>query len=794
MERIEKVAVLGAGVMGGTIAAHLANAGLDVLLLDIAPRELTDAEKAAGLALGDPLVRNRIAQAGLDAVKAARPPALFTPALASRIRVGNFEDDAAKLRDRDWVVEVVVERMDVKQKLLAEVVAPNLAKGAILSTNTSGLSVNALAEALPAELRPRFLVTHFFNPPRYMRLVEIVRSRYTDPALADRMAAFIARRLGKGIVFAKDTPNFVANRIGVYAMCSCLAHMQALDLTVEEVDAVAGKATARPGSGCFGTADLVGIDTLRHVARNSHELLAGDDEREVFRLPAFVDRMVEAGLLGNKAKKGFFRKEKGEGGGRFFYDWHKGEYLPARKPKFPSVEATKGIDDPAARVKAVVAGDDKAAILAWRNLRDTLLYAFKRIPEIADDVASVDAAMRWGFNWELGPFEMLDAIGVARFVERAEKDGVVVPPALKEVERFYREDGGKKLFHDLATGREREVPRNPRAVDLALLKRSGGLVERSPGASVVSLGDGVFCLEFHTKMNAIGGDVLAAIQRAVRRAETDGTALVIANQGPAFSAGANLALLAAGIGEGDWDEIALMIRAFQKATAALKYAKVPVVAAPHGLTLGGGCEVCLHATAINALAETYMGLVEVGVGLLPAGGGTKELALRAIALADRYETDVSPFVFRHFQQIAMAKVGGSAAELLDLGYLRPGDSFSMDPDDLIADAKQKALALAVNHRPAAPPGEVRAPGRGVQASIRAQLWNLVQGGFVSEHDAKVGAAVARVITGGEVPAGAAITEQHLLDLEREAFLGLCGERKTLERIQHMLTKGKPLRN
>jgi len=782
MERIEKVAVLGAGVMGGTIAAHLANAGLDVLLLDLPSGEPTDGE------------RSRVAAAGLEAVKAAKPAALFTPAVAARIRVGNFDDDAASLRDRDWVIEVVVERLDVKKKLLAEVVAPNLAKGAVLSTNTSGLSVNALAEALPEDLRRRFLVTHFFNPPRYMRLVELVRSRHTDPALADRVAAFIQRRLGKGIVFAKDTPNFIANRIGVYAICSSIRHMLDLGLTVEEVDAVAGTATARPRSGAFGTADLVGLDTLRHVARNSFELLAGDEEREVFRLPAFFDEMVEAGLLGNKARRGFFRKEKGEGGGRFFYDPRTREYLPARKPRFASVEATKGLDDPAARIAAVFAGSDAAATFAWRNLRDTLLYAFKRIPEIADDVASVDAAMRWGFNWELGPFEMLDAIGVGRFVARAEEDGVAVPAALRKVERFYRDEDGRRLFHDLATGGEREAPRPARAVDLAALKRTGGLVERSPGASLVALGDGVFGLEFHTKMNAIGGDVLAAIQRAVRRAEAEGTALVVANQGSAFSVGANLALLAAGIAEGEWDEIAMMVRSFQRATSALKYAKVPVVAAPHGLALGGGCEVCLHAAAMNPLAETYMGLVEVGVGLLPAGGGTKELALRAIGIAERYETDVSPFVFRHFQTIATARVSGSAAELADMGFMRHGDAFTMSPDDLVEDARQKALALSVNYRPPAPVGEVRAPGRGVAASIRTQLWNLAQGGFVSEHDARVGAAIAGVLTGGDVPAGAAITEQHLLDLEREAFLALCGERKTLERIQHMLKKGKPLRN
>jgi 3-hydroxyacyl-CoA dehydrogenase len=774
MERIEKVAVLGAGVMGATIAAHLANAGLDVLLLDIVTPSL-------------------------DALKAMRPAALFLPANAARIRVGTFADDAARLRDRDWVIEVVIERMDIKKKLLVETVAPNMKPGAILSTNTSGLSVNTLADALPAPLRKNFLVTHFFNPPRYMRLLEIVASRHTDPAIVAGMAEFLARRLGKGIVFGKDTPNFIANRIGVYAICNGIKHMADLDMTVEEVDAVAGTATARPRSAAFGTADLVGLDTLRHVANNSWELLLDDDEREVFRLPAFVDKMIEAGQLGNKTKGGFFKKEKGpEGTQKLQLDPKTGGYVPTSKPRFSSVEATKGVDDPVKRLQAVLAGSDKGAQFAWRNLRDTLIYAFKRIPEIADDVVNVDNAMRWGFNWELGPFEMLDAIGVARFVERATKDGVAVPAALRAIERFYRTEGATRRFTSLdgkgGVAGERDVPRPARAFDLALLKKGGALVEKSSGASLLSLGDGVFGLEFHSKMNAIGGDVLSMILKAVKRAEAEGVGLVIANQGAAFSVGANLGLLAAGIAEGAFDEIVITVRNFQKATQAIKFSKVPVVAAPHGLALGGGCEVCLHSAGMNPHAETYMGLVEVGVGLLPAAGGTKELALRAIALAEQYEAEVSPFIFKNYMNIAMARVSTSAAELSAIGYLRQGDAFTMNSDELIHDAKQRVLSLAVNYRPPALATEVRAPGRSVAASIRTQLWNMRQGGFISEHDEKIGAKVASVITGGDVPPGTLVTETYLLDLEREAFMSLCGERRTLERIQHMLKKGKPLRN
>jgi 3-hydroxyacyl-CoA dehydrogenase len=792
--RIDRVAVLGSGVMGATIAAHLSNAGLEVLLLDVVPKEPTPEETLAGLTLDDRAVRNRIAAAGRAGLARMKPSPLYLPADLDRIEVGNLEDDLARLRACDWVVEVVVENIAVKRQLLGEKVAPHLAPHAVLSTNTSGLSVNALADALPPALRSRFLVTHFFNPPRYMRLVEIVASRHTDPAVTRGMADFLRRRLGKGIVHGKDTPNFVANRIGVFAMCNAIRHMLDLGLTVEEVDAVSGPATARPKSACFRTADLVGIDTLLHVAKNSFDLLPDDPQRETFRLPPFVGEMVARGLLGAKAKQGFFRKTRGEKPETLHLDHRTGEYLPSRRPKFASVEAAKGIDDPAQRLRTVLAGSDPAATLAWRNLRDTLLYAFERIPEIADDVVNVDRAMRWGFSWELGPFEMLDAIGVAEFVRRAEADGVAVPGRLRSIARFYAFEDGRRRHLDVVAGGWRDDPAPADAVDLAILERAGGVVERNAGASVLDLGDGVFCLEFHSKMNAIGGDTLAMFHKAVRRAEAEGQGLVIANQGTNFSAGANLALLALAIAEGAWDDVALTVSAFQKAMMAVKYARVPVVAAPHGLALGGACETCLHADAMNPLAETYMGLVEIGVGLLPAGGGTKELALRAIRLAELYETDVSPFVVKGFTAIAMAKVSSSAAELGPLGYLRHGDGVTLAPDRLVHDAKERVLALAANYRPSRPATGLAAPGRSVAASLATQLWNMRMGGFITEYEERLGRTVAGVITGGDVPAGTPITEQWLLDLEREAFLSLCGERRTLERIQHMLKKGKPLRN
>lgn len=795
MKQINKAAVLGAGVMGATIAAHLANAGIQVFLLDIVPKEPNEAEKKAGLTLNDRVVRNRFATAGLEGLRKIKPAAFFLPAYASSIEVGNFDDDIKKLRESDWVIEVVVEKMEIKKRLLSEKVAPNLKEGAILSTNTSGLSVNEMAESLPEAVRKNFLATHFFNPPRYMRLLEIVPNKYTDPEVVRFMAGFIEKRLGKGIVFAKDTPNFIANRIGVYSMCNSMRHMIEMELTVEDVDAVSGPATARPKSAIFRTADLVGLDTLQHVADNAYETLVKDEQREVFRLPGFVIEMVKKGLLGNKSGRGFFKKEKGENGSKYFYyDYKTGEYASSLRPKFASVETAKPIDDPGKRLQAVMSGLDKGAVFAWKNLRDTLLYAFNRVPEIADDIVNIDNAMKWGFNWDLGPFEMLDAIGVKNFVKRAEQDKVDVPARLKSIERFYKFENNKDRFYSILDNEYREAPRPAGNISLSILKRSNGVVEKNSGASVLDLGDGVFCLEFHTKMNAIGNDILAMVLQGIKRTEQDGVGLVIANDGRVFSAGANLMLIAMAIAEGAYDEIALTLKNFQKAMMAIKYSKIPVVAAPHNLVMGGGCEICLHADAMNPHAETYMGLVEIGVGLLPAGGGTKEMAVRAIKLAEEYNVDADPFIFKNFTNIAMAKVSMSAAELWGMGFMRHNDAITMDMDKRIFDAKQKAIALAANYRPSQPLIDLKAPGRGVAASIKSQIWNMKMGGQITEYEEFLAKTIADVITGGDVPAGTLITEEYLLELEREAFLKLCGQKKTLERIQHMLKKGKPLRN
>ncbi len=795
MRQINRVAVLGAGVMGATIAAHLANAGIDVLLLDIVPRELSEEEEKQGLSLESPQVRNRIANAGLKGLLQMKPAPFYLQDYAARISTGNFDDDLEKLRDCDWVIEVVIEHMSIKKDLLTKLV-PHLTERTVLSTNTSGLSINEMAEILPPDISKNFLVTHFFNQPRYMRLLEIVPSRYTDPALVEEMADFISRRLGKGIVYAKDTPNFIANRIGVFAIFKGIEHMLALDMTVEEVDSVAGPATARPKSAAFRTADLVGIDTLAHICKNTYELLPEDEGRETFKVPEFMEKMIKQGLLGNKSKQGFYKKEQVDGQRQiYYYDYTDGEFKPAEKPKFASVTAVKMVDDPAQKVRTVVSGQDKGAEFAWRSLRDTLIYTVNRIPEIADDIVNIDNAMKLGFNGEIGPFEMLDAIGLETFVKRAEKDGVDVPESLKGVATFYRyNETGQQEYYDLLEKAYHPVPRQEDQVNLQILKKAGGVVEKTSNCSLIDLGDGVFGLEFHTKMNAISGDILAMTHKALKRAEEEGIGLVIGNQGTNFSVGANLMLLAVALAEGAYEDIDLVVRAFQKATMAVKYAKVPVVAAPFGMTLGGGCEFSLHADAINAHAETYMGLVEIGVGLLPAGGGTKEMCLRAVALASSYDTDVTPFIFKHFRLIGMAKVSMGAAELPGMGYMRNGDSISMDIDRLITDAKQKVLALATNYRPQKPAENIPAPGRSIAASIKSQLWNMKMGGFVTEYEAEMGGVIAEVITGGDVLPGTPITEDYLLQLERQAFLKLCGNKKTAERIQHMLKKGKPLRN
>jgi 3-hydroxyacyl-CoA dehydrogenase len=762
--RIRKAAVLGAGTMGAQVAAHLAGCGLDVVLLDVA---------ASGSDRSAP------ARKGLEALRRLKPGPLHRIEDLSYIRPGNFEDDLGALAGADWVFEAVVEDAEIKRKLYARV-APALSATALLTTNTSGLSLAGLAEALPAARRRRFFGTHFFNPPRYLHLLETIPGPETDLALMGGLEAFAEAVLGKGVVRAKDTPNFIANRIGSYGFGVVLQAMMDLDLGIDDVDALTGPAIGRARSATFRTADIAGVDVCVKVAENLYQAVPHDPEREAFRVPAFMKTMLERGWLGEKAGGGFYRKDGKE---IRVLDWKTLEYRDRRPSRFPSVEAASSVADPAARLRQILSGQDKGAALLSRALTSTALYAAALVPEIADDFTAIDRAMRWGYGWGVPPFRLLDALGPAAVAESARAAGRPVPPLVAE-----RVASGGKTFYDDAAPAAR-----PGVVDLPAVKAGGGLVKKNPGASLVDLGDGVALVEFHSKMNALGGDAIEMLGTAVREAAARFDALVVGNQGEQFSAGANLMLVLLAAQEEEWDELDSMVRRFQDANMALKYAEVPVVAAPFGLTLGGGCEIGLHAARVRASAETYMGLVEVGVGLLPGGGGTKEMALRAHARAAGVEgADPFPFLKRAFETIAFARVSTSGAEALAM-FLTPADTLSMNPDRLLGDAKQVALGLArAGWRPPRP-AEVPVLGRPGLAVFRAGIHNGERGGRVSEHDALIGTKLAAVLCGGDRAPGTA-SEQHFLDLEREAFLSLLGTRKTQERIQHMLKEGKPLRN
>jgi 3-hydroxyacyl-CoA dehydrogenase len=795
---VRKVGILGSGVMGSAVAAHFANAGVPSLVLDIVPRELTGAEKAAGLSLKDRPVRDRIATDAVNALLKARPSPLFAAARRALIETGNLEDDLPRLAETDWVVEVVKEDLVIKQKVLAAA-APHLGPDAVLSSNTSGLSLAAMASVLPEALRPGFLGTHFFNPPRYMKLLEIVPTAHTAPEVLELVGEFARTRLGKGLVAAKDTPNFVANRVGVHAMMVTFQVMQELGLTVEEVDALTGPAMGRPKTATFRLADLVGLDTFLHVAANVHERAPEDECRDLFVAPEFLQRMVEKGLLGRKTGGGFYRKVKGEGGKILTLDLDTLEYREGRRASFPELDALKSVDDPAERLKKLVAGKGRAAQAAWKMLAASLSYAALRIGEICDDVSAVDQAVRWGFNWTLGPFETWDALGFRGTTERLQAEGYGLPEWVNALhcagaESLYQREDGTLTAPTAKPGVRSPVPVDPRVHDFELLRRGQREVRRNPGASLLDLGDGVLCLEFHSKMNVIGQDTISMIMTACKEAETNAQALVVANQGENFSAGANLMLLLMEAQEGNWDEIDAIVRQFQAATNRLEECAVPVVTAPHGLTLGGGCEVTMAGHAVRAAAETYIGQVEFGAGVVPAGGGCLRLYQRNLAaLPD--PTDLYPAFRKTFETIGMAKVATSAEEARDLGFLRPQDSWSMNGDHRIADAKDLALGMArAGFEPRRPDAAIPVMGRAAVALADAVLFNMQEGHYISEHDRKIGRELARILGGGDVPGPTTVSAQHLLDLEREVFLRLCGEQKTLERMQAILKTGKPLRN
>jgi 3-hydroxyacyl-CoA dehydrogenase len=805
--RIEKVAVLGAGTMGARIAAHLANAGIPCYLLDIAPSELNPEEKRKGLTLESPAVRNRVVLAGLDAAKKSRPAAFFAPQTARLVTPGNFEDNIAWCGEVDWIIEAVAEKLEIKRALF-ERVEKVRKPGTIVTSNTSGLPIHTIAEGRSEDFQQHWAGTHFFNPPRYMKLVELIPGPKTRPEVLASLDEICDWRLGKGVVVAKDTPNFIANRIGTFAILKALGQMQALDMTIEEVDSWTGPAIGWPKSATCRTADIVGLDVLVHVIRNIYENAPDDESREMYHVPPLVEAMMQRGWLGEKTGSGFYKRVKGTGGESeiLTLDWQKMEYRPRQKSKFASIEAGKSIDDTAARLRMLVGpalegkGGDKANQFLWASLSETCLYAARRVPEIADSIVDVDRAMRWGFGWELGPFQVWDAIGVERMAKAFEREGKQIPPLVAKVlaspgKSFYQSEKGRTSYFDVATAAPKPVEEAAGIILLKSLKERTPVVQENSGASLIDLGDGVICCEFHSKMNALGGDILAMIHAGIARLETDFEAMVIANQAPNFSAGANLMLILVTAQEGEWDDIHLAVRQFQRATMAIKYAPRPVVVAPQGLALGGGCEISLHGARIQATAETYMGLVEAGVGLIPGGGGSKEMLIRANEhAAGAEDLDLFYALKPIFENIAMAKVSTSGEEARSLGYLRPADLVSMNRDRQVADAKETALAMvrAGYHPPA--PAEVRVLGEEFLAGAKLAIHMLLRGEFISEHDALVARKLGYILAGGSITAAQTVPEQYLLDLEREAFVSLCGERKTQERIAHTLKTGKPLRN
>jgi 3-hydroxyacyl-CoA dehydrogenase len=789
---INEVTVLGAGVMGAAIAAHLANAGIRVRLLDIPPKDAPAGDKRA---------RRGVADAGLEGARKAKPAAFFSPRFETLVQTGNLEDDLAEaVAKSDFVIEAVIENLAIKQKLYARI--DELGGRAIVTSNTSGLRIAELMQGRSEAFKKRFCITHFFNPPRYLKLVEIVAGPDTALETVARAEALCGRLLGKGLVRAKDTPNFIANRIGTFAMMRTLAVAIEQGYTVEEVDMVFGPATGKPKSGVFRTADVVGLDTLVHVTKNCFDALPNDERREVFDPPAVLKALVEKKWLGAKTKQGFYKKV---GDAILQLDLKTLEYGPQSKPRFNSIGAARKAEDVDEKLRLVLGGDDRAAALARQVTYETLIYSANRLGEIADDIADIDRALRWGFGWERGPFEIWDALGVNATAAKMEAAGLTVPGWVKDQiaaqgdgMRFYKQEKPGKLTQLGQRGGFTPVPSDPRHVSLDAIRAAGGEVERNGSASILDLGDGVFCLEFHAKMNAIDQDIVAMTMKAVDRAEREGVGLVIGNDAPdAFCAGANLFALMIALGQNNTKGIDDMVVGFQSACMRTRYARVPVVAAPFGLALGGGAEVIMGCQTVRAAAELYVGCVEVGVGLIPAGGGCMEMAARASARAtDDPAFDLLSLVKVPFEMLARARVSASAEEARDLWYLRssPSDSVSMARETVIADAKELVLGQArAGYRPP-PPRRIRVIGEAGQGTLRQFLINLVGAHQISEHDAKISGQLARILSGGSVPAGATVTEQHLLDLEREAFLSLCGEPKTRERIQHMLTTSKPLRN
>ncbi len=798
---INTAGVIGAGIMGGGIAALLASAGIKTLLLDIVPLDLPAGTES------DPKARNRIVQAGLDAVLNAKPALLMQKSDAARIQIGNLEDDFEQLADCDWIVEVVVENLGVKQNLLKRLETVRKT-GAIVSTNTSGIPLAKMAAGRSDDFRRHFLGTHFFNPVRYMKLLEIIPGEETLPEIISFMAAFGEKRLGKGIVMAKDTPNFVGNRIGVQGIVRAMQLMETDGLTIPEVDTLFGPAMGRPKTGFFKTADLVGLDTLVHVADNTFDLIPDDERRDTFKVPEFIKEMVSKKMLGKKTKAGFYKKD-------LTPEWktirkvinpQTLEYEEYEWPSFPCLGAAKQAKTLPEKIKAIVYADDKGGQYAWKVLSENLIYAANRIPEIADTIVEIDNAMKWGFNFEMGPFETWDAIGVEQSIAKMEADGLPVPDGVKKMlvtghHTFYKNENGQTLYYDFTSGAYQPMAVSTAAVSLHSLKASGNVVKSCRSASLVDLGDDVFCVEFHTKMNAINGEIIDFMADGIDYIEQNGIGLVIGNQAGgmpgAFSAGGDLKFMGELALSKKWAEMEAFLEKAQQGLQRARYSSLPVVAAPYGLALGGGCEICLGAAdMIVAHAELYMGLVEIGVGLLPAGGGCLNLWKKMtqnipapVKLADQ-----APFFLPTFMNIAMAKVSTSAADARANGFLGPKDRIIFNRDYLIGEAKREVIKMVDDGYSPPVKEPIRVMGTVAQGMVNAELYNMKEAGFVSEHDVLLAKRIAFVISGGDVRPHAKVDEDVVLKLEREAFIDFWKEAKTVARVEHMLKTGKPLRN
>ena len=784
-KRINKVAVLGSGIMGSRIACHFANIGVEVLLLDIAAKEGP---------------KNGIVNAALQTAVKSNPSPIYSKKFVSKITTGNFEDDMSKIAVYDWIIEVVVENLDIKKKVFDQV-EQYRKPGTLVTSNTSGIPIHLMAAGRSEDFKAHFCGTHFFNPPRYLRLLEIIPTPYTKPELVDFLMHYGDKYLGKTTVLCKDTPAFIANRVGVYSIMALLHLVEKMELTVEEVDKFTGPALGRPKSATFRTTDVVGLDTMIKVAKGLYDNVPNDKAHELFKLPAYVETMEKNNWLGDKSKQGFYKKTKTPEGKTeiLALDLKTMEYRPQNKVKSSTLDLTKSIESVPARMKVFAAGKDKAAELFRASSFGLFEYVSDRIPEISDELYRIDDAMRAGFGWELGPFEIWDAVGIQESLEGMKAYGHQPAAWVQEMldaghTAFYKVEGGVKHYYDIPSKTYKAVPGSEAYIVLDNI-RSTNTIWKNSGASIIDLGDGILNLEFHSKMNTIGGDTLQAINKAIDLAEKEYRGLVIGNDGANFSAGANVGMIFMMAVEQEWDELNMAIRLFQNTSMRIRYSSIPVVVAPHNLTLGGGCEFSLHADHLQLSAETYMGLVEFGVGVIPGGGGTKEFALRA---SDEYKDDqiVQNALKDRFLTIGMAKVSTSAVGAAELGYLQKDKySITMNRSRLLADAKAKAIELAeAGYTQPVRRKDIKVLGKSGLGIVYAGANSMYSGNFISEHDKKISEKLGWVLCGGDLSSPTEVTEQYLLDLEREAFLSLCTERKTLERIQSIVTKGKPLRN